>query len=274
MTDGGLLAVATARPRLRPRRVVGLAVLAGVAGFALAGPALVGIDPLRQDLGAVLASPGPAHPLGTDHLGRSILARLATGTRVSLGLGLLTAASAAIPGVALGLLAAWRGGWIDRALALVGDAVLALPGLLLVVLLAAFAPGEFAPLYLGLGLSLWVEYFRVVRASAAALLARPQVEAARLLGFGALHIVRRHVMPELLPQLATLGAFSVGTAILAISTLSFVGIGLRPPMPEWGAMMTELLPYYDEAPLQLMAPAVLLFATVLGLQLAAGGEDA
>lgn len=253
-------------------RFLGAALLILVCAFALLGPMLVAADPLRQDLAAVLTPPGSTYLLGSDHLGRSILARLTVATRISLGLALLTAVSAAIPGTLLGLFAAWRGGWVECALSLVADAVLALPGLLLVVLLAAFAPGEFGPLYVGLSLALWVEYFRVVRATASALLARPQIEAARLLGFGAVHIVRRHLLPELAPLLVTLLAFSVGAAVLAISTLSFVGIGLRPPTPEWGSMMTELLPYYDEAPAQLLMPAVLLFMTVLGLQLVAGRD--
>jgi peptide/nickel transport system permease protein len=271
MSEVDLLARARPRPRAGGR-VLGASLIAGVVAFAAIGPAAIAIDPLGQDLSAVLAAPGAAHLLGTDHLGRSMLARLAHGTRISLGLAVLTALTAAIPGTLLGLIAAWRGGWIARGLSLVADAVLALPGLLLVLLLAAFAPGEFLPLYVGLALALWVEYFRVVRASAAALLARPQVEAARLLGFGPLHIVRRHLVPELAPLVSTLVAFSVGAAVLAISTLSFVGIGLRPPVPEWGSMMTELLPYYDEAPAQLLMPAALLFATVLGLQPLAGRD--
>lgn len=259
-------------PPGRRARALGLAALATVIAFAIAGPHLIAVDPLRQDLSAVLSAPGSAFLLGSDHLGRSVLARLASASRVSLGLAMITAITAAVPGVLLGIIAAWRGGWIERALVLVADAVLALPGLLLVLLLAAFAPGEFLPLYAGIALALWVEYFRVVRATTGALLARPQIEAARLLGFSPVHIVRRHLMPELAPLLATLLALSVGTAVLAISTLSFVGIGLRPPTPEWGSMMTELLPYYDEAPAQLLMPAVLLFLTVLGLQLAGGGR--
>lgn len=271
MSDVDLLA--TARPRSGAGgRALGGALIAGVIAFALLGPAAIGIDPLKQDLSAVLASPGGAHLLGTDHLGRSMIARLAHATRTSLGLAVLTALTAAIPGTLLGLVAAWRGGWVARVLTLFADAVLALPGLLLVLLLTAFAPGEFLPLYAGLALALWVEYFRVVRASAAALLARPQIEAARLLGFGPVHIMHRHLLPELAPLVSTLAVFSVGAAVLAISTLSFVGIGLRPPVPEWGSMMTELLPYYDEAPAQLLMPAGLLFATVLGLQLAAGRD--
>ncbi len=252
-------------------RRVGFMLLALVAGFGLVAPLMAG-DPMRQDLGTTLAGPGGAHWLGTDHLGRDMLARLAHATRLSIGMALAAALAAAAPGVLLGLLAAWRGGLVERALTMLADGVMALPGLLLVVLAAAFAPGEFLPLYLGLALALWVEFFRVTRGTAATLLAAPAVEAARLLGFGPWHVLRHHILPELAPMLATLLAFSAATAVTAISALAFVGIGLRPPTAEWGSMMTELLPYYEEAPLQLLLPGVLLALTVLGLQLAAAGR--
>jgi peptide/nickel transport system permease protein len=247
---------------------IGWALLGAVLLFGLLGPLLAG-DPLRQDLSATLRGPGSAHWLGTDHFGRDMLARLAHATRLSLGFAVLAALAAAVPGVLLGLLAAWSGGLAERALVALADAVMALPGLLLVVLFAAFAPGEFLPLYLGLSLALWVEYFRLTRGVAASLLARQQVEAARLFGFGPRHILRHHLLPELAPLLGTLLAFSAATAVMAISALAFVGIGLRPPTPEWGSMMTELLPYHAEAPLQVLLPGLLLALTVLGLQLVA-----
>jgi peptide/nickel transport system permease protein len=189
-------------------------------------------------------------------------------------MALLSVVSAALPGTALGLLAAWRGGWSERLLAALADAVLALPGLLLVLLLAAFAPGQFWPLYVGISLALWVEYFRVVRSAAAVLLASPQVEASRLLGFGPLYIVRRHLLPELLPRILTLMRFGFIGAVLAMSALGFVGVGLQPPTPELGVMMIELLPYYTEAPWLLAAPVLLLFVTLLGMILLAREREA
>ncbi|PMQ13471.1 ABC transporter permease [Janthinobacterium sp. AD80] len=239
-----------------------------VGAFALFGPALVGIDPARQTLARFLEAPSLAHPLGLDHLGRSMLARLAHGAQLSLSMAVLSVLSAAIPGTALGLLAAWRGGWMDRILGALADAVLALPGLLLVLLLAAFAPGQFWPLYLGISLALWVEYFRVTRNATASLLAGPQVEAARMLGFGPASIVRRHLAPVLLPRLATLMRFGFGGAVLAMAALGFIGVGLQPPTAELGVMMIELLPYYSEAPWLVGAPVALLFFTMLGLMLA------
>ena len=246
---------------------VGIVLLLAIAGFALFGPALVGIDPASQTLSHFLEAPSLAHPLGLDHLGRSMLARLAHGAQLSLAMAVLSVASAAVPGTVLGVLAAWRGGWFERGLSALADAVLALPGLLLVLLLAAFAPGQFWPLYVGISLALWVEYFRVTRSASALLLAGPQVEASRLLGFGPLYIVRRHLVPVLLPRLATLMRFGIGGAVLAMAALGFIGVGLQPPTPELGVMMIELLPYYSEAPWLVGAPVALLFFTMLGLML-------
>lgn len=180
--------------------------------------------------------------------------------------------TAAVPGIALGIAAAWYDGWLDRVLGAFCDAVMALPPLLLVVLLVALAPGEFGPLYFGLALSLWVEYFRVVRATAARRLRQPDVEASRLLGMPAGYILRRHLMPDLSLPVLTLMAFGLAATIVALSALSYISVGLRPPRAEWGSMMTELMPFYADAPVQLVMPALLLAITVLGLNLAAGRE--
>ncbi len=255
---------------LAPGRTLGLLLLVGLLGFGLLGPWLASADPARQILADSLAPPGAAYWLGADHLGRSMLVRLAHATRLSVLLAAVTVASAAIPGTLLGILAAWHGGWVERGLVLLADAVLALPSLLLVLLLAAFAPGEFLPLYLGLALAGWVEYFRVARAVAAGLLARPHVEAARLLGFGPGYVLWRLLLPELLPTLGVLAAFGLGGAVLAISTLSFIGLGIHPPIAELGSMTTELLPYAYEAPLMVLMPAALVLMAVLGCHLLAG----
>ncbi|WP_413459631.1 ABC transporter permease [Herbaspirillum huttiense] len=248
-------------------QIAGGLLLVLIVLFAWLGPLLIDADPARQQLARFLEAPSLDHPLGYDQLGRDMLARLLHGTRLSLSLAVVSVLSAAIPGVLIGLLAAWCGGWIERVLAAFADAVLALPGLLLVLLLAAFAPGGFWPLYVGISLALWVEYFRVVRAASRILLASPQVEASRLLGFGPGYIVRRHLLPALLPRLFTLMRFGLAGAVLAMSALGFVGVGLQPPTPELGVMMIELLPYYREAPWLLGAPVGVLFLTLLGLLL-------
>jgi peptide/nickel transport system permease protein len=257
---------ALTRPTAWPiSRRIGLGLLALLAAFALLGPVVVSADPARQDLSASLAPIGSDFLLGADHYGRSLLARLAYGARLSFGMALLTMLSAAVPGLLLGVLAAWRGGVTERALVALSDIVLALPGLL------AFAPGHFLPLYLGLSLSLWVEFFRVARTTTARLLVEPRIEASRLLGFGTFYILRNQVLPEIAPLLLTLASFAMGTAILAISTLSAISVGLQPPTPELGSMIVELLPYYAEAPLAVLMPGILIFLLVLGLQLTARG---
>lgn len=268
------LDLAPDRARLTHAQLAGIVLLVVITLFALLGPWLVGIDPAKQQLDRFLELPSLAQPLGFDQLGRSALARLAQGTQLSLSLALVSVLSAAIPGTLLGLLAAWRGGWFERVLAAVADAVLALPGLLLVLLLAAFAPGGFWPLYVGIALALWVEYFRVVRAASRILLVSPHVEAARLLGFGPVHIVRRHLLPELQPRLLTLMRFGFAGAVLAMSALGFVGVGLQPPTPELGVMMIEMLPYYSEAPWLVGAPVLVLFLTLFGLLLLSPESDA
>lgn len=260
-------------PRWTPAQAVGLLLLVLIVLFAWLGPLWIDADPARQQLARFLEAPSLVHPLGYDQLGRNMLARLAHGTRLSLSLALVSVLSAAIPGVVIGLLAAWCGGWVERVLAALADAVLALPGLLLVLLLAAFAPGGFWPLYVGISLALWVEYFRVVRAASRILLASAQVEASRLLGFGPLYIVRCHLLPALLPRLFTLMRFGLAGAVLAMSALGFVGVGLQPPTPELGVMMIELLPYYREAPWLVGAPVLVLFVTLLALLLLSPGKE-
>jgi peptide/nickel transport system permease protein len=256
------------------RRRIGFAILAAVALFSLLGPAAIGIDPARQVLSDSLQPPGAEHWLGTDVLGRSVLARLAHASRLSLGLALLAALTAAVPGVLLGLTASWRGGRTERALVMLADAVLSVPGLLLVLLFAALAPGRHWALYVGLSLSLWVEYFRVSRAASRPVLAGDAVQASRLLGFGPAYILRRHLLPALAPVLATLLAFSAAQAVLALAALGFIGVGLQPPTAELGLMMIEFLPHYEEAPWLIATPVALLMLLVLGMMLLAGDGEA
>lgn len=251
--------------RMPLRRRLGLGLLVLIGLFAWLGPMLIGIDPARQDLSASLQAPGMTHWLGTDLLGRSVLSRLAEATRLSVGLALLSALSAAVPGVLLGLLAAWRGGWVEQACVMLADAILSVPGLLLVLLFATLAPGQLWALYLGLALYLWVEYFRVTRATVRPLMASDAVQASRLLGFGPLYLMRRHLLPALAPVLGTLLPFSAAQAVLALAALGFIHVGLQPPTPELGLMMTEFLPHYQEAPWLIAAPVSVLVLLVLAM---------
>lgn len=255
-------------------RLAGAGLLILLGGFAVVGPVVIPTDPAAQDFGASLAPIGSEYLLGADHYGRSLLARLAHGARLSFGLAFLTMLAAALPGVLLGLLAAWRGGWTDRALEFLATVILALPGLMLVLLLLAFSPGNYGPLFLGLSLTLWVEFYRVTKVTTKTVLSQPHIEAARMLGFGSQYILFHYVVPVIGPMIATLSAFAMATAIIAVSTLSAISVGLHPPTPELGSMIVELMPYYAEAPVHVLLPAGLIFLLVLGLQMLAQGDRA
>ncbi|MEJ4043742.1 ABC transporter permease [Erwinia sp. SLM-02] len=252
----------------------GAAILLFLLIFAFVLPLIWPQDPLQQQLMLALQWPEWQTPFGYDHLGRSLFARLTAAIRLSLGLSLVSVLSAMIPGILLGVLAAWRGGAIDRAIGLLSDTFLALPGLLLVLLLTALVPDSALMLYVGISLLLWVEYFRLSRAIARPVLSSPAVQASRLLGFGPWTIFRRHLWPEMAPMVLTVAAFGAASAIMAIAALGFVSVGVRPPTPELGLMMTEMLPYYDEAPYALLQPVAVVFLLVLSLLLLAGKEKA
>ncbi|NVK41678.1 MAG: ABC transporter permease [Oceanospirillaceae bacterium] len=255
------------------RRVGALLVLAVVL-FAWLAPWLAPGDPYGQSLLKALGAPDAAAPFGYDHLGRSMIQRLAAALQLSLLIAGVAVVAAACLGVALGVLAAARGGWVDRALVLVSDSLLALPGLLLVLILSALIPPR--PLAFGAGLTLvlWIEFFRLTRATCRSLLASPGVQASRLLGFGRLYLFRRHLWPEIAQLLLTTAAFGAATGVMTIAALGFVSVGMQAPTPELGLMMVELMPYWREAPLTLLQPVIAIFLTLLGLNLMAGGRQA
>jgi peptide/nickel transport system permease protein len=266
------IAPATAPVTAAPRRswwpgpgpFAALLVLTFLLLFALVGP-LLWADHAAQDLSRFLESPSLAEPLGRDHLGRSVVARLAHATRLSLVLAVLCVATALLAGSLLGLLAAWRGGWIDTLLHGLSETLIAVPALLIVLIFSALADGGLWTLYIGIALAQWVEYFRVVRARSGLILATAAVEAAGLLKLGPIHVLRRHLWPELRPLLITMATFGLGTSVLALSTLGFVGVGIRPPTPEIGLMITEAFPFYAEAPWMSVAPVLVLSALLIGL---------
>jgi ABC-type dipeptide/oligopeptide/nickel transport system permease subunit len=245
----------------------GPVLIAAVAAMALIGPLVAPLDPIQQDLLGALAAPSVAHPLGTDHLGRDVLARLCHGAPRSLGIAVACVAIAAALGTAVGVIAAWHGRIVDAALMRIADLTLAFPGILLALLLAGLFGGGFVPMLVGIKLALWPQFARQARAVAAGMLLEAHVEAARLAGFGPFRIAWRHVAPAVLRQTVNLATLGIGSAVMSISALGFLGLGLQPPTPEWGAMISDLLPYVAEAPLQIAAPCLLIFLTVLGFTL-------
>lgn len=254
---------------MKTAQTLALTVLGGLAAIALLTPALAP-DPHAQDLMTNLQAPSAAHWLGTDHLGRDNLARLGEGLRTSIGLAIASALLAVALGAALGLLAATRGSWTDRALSVAADAVASIPGLLWVLLIAALAPGQKWALYSGLVLTAWVEFFRLMRSHTRTALRGQPVQAARLLGFGTPYILWWYVLRPVTGVVARLWAYAVATAVLAIAALGFISVGVRPPLAELGLMMTEALPYYYEAPWLLATPVVALVLVIGALQALVG----
>jgi ABC-type dipeptide/oligopeptide/nickel transport system permease subunit len=242
--------------------------LAALAGLALTGPFLAPQDPNAQDLMRVMEAPSITHLLGTDHVGRDILSRVLAGAPHSLGLAVLCVALASSVGVALGLIAANGGAFVRALIMRLADLMLAFPGLLLALLFAGFLGGGIWPLLIGLNLALWPQYARMAEAVATSVLREGHVEAARLAGFPERTILKRHVLPPVLRAVMPLATLGVGQAIMSISALGFLGLGLKPPTPEWGAMINELLPFLAEGFVQIAAPCVMIFISVLTLTLA------
>ncbi|MCX4751617.1 ABC transporter permease [Kitasatospora sp. NBC_01287] len=215
----------------------GLAVLAVLAAMALAPALFTGTDPNATDLGALLRAPSGAHLLGTDQNGRDLYARIVYGARPSLLIGTGAVALALVGGTVLGVAAAQGGRLVDQLLGRLLDVLLSVPGLLLVFLVVAvLGPGS-GPATLGLAIVSLPGFARVARAEVIGLRNRPYIEAAHGFGRRRIEVVARHVLPNALGPVLALGVVSLGATIVAGSSLSFVGLGPRPPTAEWGAML-------------------------------------
>jgi peptide/nickel transport system permease protein len=243
----------------------GGATLGLLVATVVAGPLLVSADPYLPDLAERLRGPGAAHVLGRDALGRDVLARLVVGGRISLAVGFATLTASLTVGVVLGTLAGYFGGWVDEVLARLTDVLLAFPGLLLAIALAAVLGPSVPNVILALSLLGWTGYFRVARAQVAALRRRDYVQAAAALGARPARIMVRHVLPAAAPALLVQGTFGLAGAVIAEASLSFLGLGAPPPLPSWGAMIAEGRPFLLVAPHLTLFPGVALASTVLVL---------
>lgn len=251
---------------------IGMMILLGLISFGVLQPWFYPVDGAVQDLTAILDAPSRQHWLGTDHFGRDMMARLAAAIRLSLGMAVMSVGFAFFIGLLTGIMAS-LGSAYDRVLSFICDVVMALPGLLFVLLFAAITPNSFWALYLGIALVLWVEFFKMSRAIAKTLAASPQLESSHLMDMGFGYAMRRHYLPTLLPMLAPLAAYGAGNAILALATLGFINVGLRPPTAELGLMMTELFAHYYQAPFIFMQPIVVTLLLVLSFHLISGNKQ-
>jgi peptide/nickel transport system permease protein len=259
-----------------------LLTVIGAASFAAPlANVVLGIDPNIVDLLDRLSGPSLAHPLGTDELGRDVLLRLLAGGRVSLVIGIAAALAAAMLGTLIGLAAGYLGGWTDRVLMRGTDAMIALPLLPLLIVLAALDLNK-----LGLPASLvqseeigvfrivalavlvgWTTAARLVRGAALVARNRDFVRAARSLGAGVPHILWLHILPNVLGPLIVATTLSVGDVILFESVLSFLGLGVQPPLSSWGSMLSNAQELIAAAPLLAVYPGLMIFLTVVACNL-------
>jgi peptide/nickel transport system permease protein len=242
--------------------------------LALAGaaaPLISGRDPLAIELAARLRAPHADHLLGQDTLGRDVLARVLYGARVSLSIAAAAVALTLAIGVMLGAIAGYAGGWIDELFTRAVDVLLAFPGLLLAIALAAVLGPSLRNVVLALSVLGWTAYARLTRAEVATLRRREFVQAAEALGARPAHVVVRHLLPLAAPALLVQATFGMGAAIVAEASLSFLGLGAPPPLPSWGAMIDEGRPFLLVAPHLTIFPGLALAFTVLALQLLGDG---
>jgi peptide/nickel transport system permease protein len=264
----------------RPQAVAAGALLAVLAALAMATPLVagaLGIDPAAVDLLNRFQPPSAAHPLGTDEAGRDLLLRLLEGGRVSLAIGLAIAIAAAAIGTAVGLVAGYSGGRIDAALMRLTDGIIALPLLPLLIVLAAvdmqklglprglaesaaFDVGRIAVI---VSLVAWTAVARLVRGATLSLREREFVRAAEALGARPLRIVLVHILPNVTGPIMVAMTLAVGNAILLESVLSFLGLGIQPPMASWGAMLTNAQELIWSAPALALWPGLCIFAAVI-----------
>jgi peptide/nickel transport system permease protein len=261
--------MARARPERSGVARVAAAWLAVTIGCALAADWLPLTDPAQIDLLARGAGPHAAHWLGTDGLGRDMLARLVHGARTSLAVGLGATLTGLLAGGLLGLAAGYRRGRLDRAAAIMTDTLLAFPALLLALTVVAVLGQATATLVLALGVACIPAFARVARAQALSLREREFVEAARAGGAGEWRILWRHVLPNALPSVATFALVVLAVLIMAEGALSFLGLGVPPPVPSWGGMIAEGRAYLEDSPHVALLPIAVLAATVWAVNVVA-----
>ena len=235
---------------------------------ALAAPWLAPYDPVAQNLPARLIPPTAAHWMGTDELGRDILSRIIFGTRVSMLVSICVVFGAGIIGLAIGAVAGYFGGWFDRFVNIILiNAFLSFPGILLAIAFAAFLGPGLDKVILALVVTGWAGYARLARAQILQAKEMEYVLAARSLGASHARILIRHLLPNILQPILVQATIAMAGAILAESTLSFLGVGVLAPMPSWGAMLNDARGHLFDAPHLVIFPALAVMTAVLAFNL-------
>ncbi|MBY0011203.1 nickel transporter permease [Paenibacillus typhae] len=220
-------------------------------------------DPTLTDLSIRLQGPSLNHPLGTDHLGRDVLTRLMLGGQQTIGYSLLALAAALLIGTAAGMVAGYRGGWLDRVFMRIADGFLAFPDMIVVIVLSGLLGPGLHSMIIAIVMVKWVSYARVVRTTVITESKQDYMLAARTNGLSPARMLTRHLLPHIAGQVLVLASLDLGKVILLISSLSYIGLGVQPPTPEWGAMLNDSRPYFQLAPELMLFPGLAIVLVVL-----------
>ncbi|MGI8735268.1 MAG: nickel transporter permease [Pyrinomonadaceae bacterium] len=251
--------------------IVGLSIVFLLVGLALTAPLLAPHDPAAQHVAERLESPSLTFPLGTDNLGRCILSRLLFGARLSLGFAGVASLLVLLLGVVVGAVSGYAGGFLDAVIMRVVDMVLAFPLLLLALAITGFVGVGIGSVLVGVITVWWASYARIVRGLVLSLRERPFIEAARAGGVTPIRIITRHVIPNVIPPIVVLATLEMGSLLLAISGLNFLGLGVQPPTAEWGAMLNDGRPFLRSAPQLMIYPGLAISLAVMGFNLLGDG---
>jgi peptide/nickel transport system permease protein len=257
------------RAWLRNRQArIGLGIIVALAAFCYLGPLFYHTNQVTVELNSATLPPGPGHPLGTDGYGYDVLGRLMVGGQSSLELGFAVAIATTVIGTLYGAVAGWVGGVVDMVMMRVIDTLLAVPGLvLLLILVNIFAPNLLMIILLLTALS-WLGTARLVRGEVISLRSREYVQAAKAVGGDSWWIIRTHLVPNAFGVIIVSATFTIADAILTLSALSFLGLGLPPPAADWGTMLTDGLNYlFDGYWWMVYPPAIILIITVIAFNL-------
>jgi peptide/nickel transport system permease protein len=255
----------------RKLAVIGAAIILLEVVAAIFGPLLVRYDPMAPNFAAILQPPSADHWLGTDDLGRDILSRLLTGTRYSLLISVTAVTIAMIAGVCLGIMSGYVGGSIDEVLMRILDSFMALPSLVLALAIAAALGPGLANAMLAIAVASVPTYARLVRGQTLSIKENEYILAARATGVGSGRVVGRHILPNTLGPVIVQVSLGLGFAIITESSLSFIGLGIQPPIPTWGWMVQVGFQFLETAPWYVLAPASAIFLAVLGFNLLGDG---
>ena len=259
--------------RLMARKgaVVGLVVIATFIALAALAHWIAPYDPVATSWTLVRKPPSALHWFGTDDLGRDILSRVIFGARASLLAGAISVGIALSIGVPLGLLAGYRGGFIDALISRITDAMLACPFLILAIALAAFLGPSLGNAMIAIGITTTPVFIRLTRGQTISVKVEDYIEAARAIGNPRWRIALFHILPNIMPALLVQATLSVAAAIIAEAALSFLGLGQQPPAPSWGSMLNAAQRFLTNAPWMAIWPGLAIFLVVLSFNLVGDG---